>query len=256
MQLPSIAGTSIVAFVLVLSRVGGLFLFAPVFSSRMIPSQVKLLAAGAIAFALTPIAVHGQTVPTDPLVFVSLLVKEVLVGLAFAVSIGVISAALQAAGSLLDTLVGFSFAALVDPIDNAQAAVFGQLYALFATMVFLLTGGDQMMIFGLGRSYDLLPLGVLPHSGSLVLLATSGLTQVFTIGLEVAAPVVIALVLTDVAFALVSRAVPQMNVFQVGLPAKVLVGFATFAAALPFVATNLSDRLQELVVQALTTLRV
>jgi flagellar biosynthetic protein FliR len=254
-SLPSIAGTDVVAFVLVLSRVGGLFAFAPVFSSRMIPAQVKLLAAGAIAFALTPLAVHGQTIPTDPLAFVPLLVKEVTVGLAFAVAIGVLSAALQAAGSLLDTLVGFSFAALVDPIDNAQAAVFGQLYALFATMVFLLTGGDQMMIFGLGRSYDLVPLGTLPHTGALAALATNGLVQVFTIGFEVAAPVVIALVLTDVAFALVSRAVPQMNVFQVGLPAKVLVGFATFAAALPFVATNLSDRLQELVVQALTALR-
>jgi len=255
-SLPSIAGTDVVAFVLVLSRVGGLFAFAPVFSSRMIPVRVKLLIAGGISLALTPVAAHGHTLPVDSLAVVPLIIQEVIVGLGFAVAIGVLSAAVQAAGSLLDTLIGFSFAALVDPINNGQAAILGQLYALFATMVLLLTGGDQIMILGLGKSYDLLPIGQMPPTARLAELATSGLGEIFIIGLEIAAPVVIALVLTDVAFALVSRAVPQMNVFQVGLPAKVLVGFATVAASLPFVATNLQDRLQEVVVQALTALRV
>ena len=251
----SLAATDVVGFVLVAARVAPLFAFAPVFSSRMIPAQAKLIAAAAISLALTPIAAHGQRLPVDSLAVAPLVLKEVLVGLAFAVAIGVLSAAVQAAGSLLDTIVGFSFAALVDPIDNAQAAVFGQLYALFATMVFLLTGGDQIMVLGLGKSYELVPLGTVPPAAHLAALATSGLGDVFVIGLEIAAPVVIALALTDIAFALVSRAVPQMNVFQVGLPAKVLVGFATVAASLPFVATHLQERLQQLVVDALTALR-
>jgi flagellar biosynthesis protein FliR len=256
MTLPNVAGTNVVAFVLVLCRVGALFAFAPVFSSKMIPAQVKLLAAGGISLAMTPLAVHGQTVPLDSLAIAPLVVKEILVGVAFAVAIGALSAAVTAAGSLLDTIVGFSFGALVDPIDNAQAAVLGQFYALFATMVFLLTGGDRLMVLGLAKSYDLVPLGQLPATNHLAALATTGLANVLVIALEIAAPVVIALVLTDVAFALVSRAVPQMNVFQVELPAKVLVGFATVAASLPFVAVHLEDRLQEMVVQALTALRV
>jgi flagellar biosynthetic protein FliR len=253
--LPRIAGTDVVAFVLVLSRIGGLFAFAPVFSSRMIPAQVKLLIAGGISLALTPVAMQGQTLPVDSLAIAPLVVKEILVGIAFAVAIGVLSAAVAAAGSLLDTIVGFSFAALVDPIDNAQAAVFGQLYALFATMVFLLTGGDQIMVLGLAKSYDMVPLGSLPPSNHLAALATTGLANVLVIALEIAAPVVIALVLTDIAFALVSRAVPQMNVFQVELPAKVLVGFATVAASLPFVSIHLESWLQQLVVDGLTALK-
>ena len=144
----NVATADIVGFVLVLARVGPLFAFAPVFSSRMIPAQAKLIAAGAMSLALTPLAAHGQRLQVDSLAIAPLALKEVLVGLAFAVAIGVLSAAVQAAGSLLDAIVGFSFAALVDPIDNAQAAVFGQLYALFATMVFLLTGGDQIMVLG------------------------------------------------------------------------------------------------------------
>jgi flagellar biosynthetic protein FliR len=94
----------------------------------------------------------------------------------------------------------------------------------------------------------------MPPAGHLAALATSGLGNVFVIGLEIAAPVVIALALTDIAFALVSRAVPQMNVFQVGLPAKVLVGFATVAASLPFVATHLDGQLEEVVRSALRVL--
>jgi flagellar biosynthetic protein FliR len=255
-DLPSIAGVKVVAFILVLSRVGPLFAFAPIFSSRMIPVRVKLIAAGAISFALMPTALQGQKLPVDSLAVAPLVVKEALVGVAFAVAIGTLSAAVQAAGSLLDTMVGFSFAALVDPINNFQAAIFGQLFALFATVVFLATGGDQVMIMGLGKSYDVIPLGQLPSATHLAALATTGLAQIFVIGLEIAAPVVIAVVLTDVAFGLVSRAVPQMNIFQVGLPAKVLVGFASVAAALPFVAQNLEGRMTDFVFQALTALKV
>jgi flagellar biosynthetic protein FliR len=254
--LPQIAAKDVVAFVLVLGRVGPLFLLAPVFSSRMLPARVKLILAGAIAFVMTPIAMHGQPIPADSLQIAPLMVKEVTIGLAFSLSIGVLAAAVQAAGGLLDTLVGFSFGALIDPFDNSPAAVLGQVYSIFATMIFLLTGGDQIMVMGLAKSYDLVPLGHVPTASHLAALATTGLAQLFVVALEIAAPVVIALLLADIAFALVSRAVPQMNVFAVGTPAKVLIGFATVSASLPFLATHLEDQLQSFVLQALTAMKV
>ena len=185
---------------------------------------------------LTPIAMHGQNVPADSLQVAPIMIKEVTIGLAFSLAIGILAAGVQAAGGLLDTLVGFSFGALIDPFDNSPAAILGQLYSIFATMIFLLTGGDQIMVLGLAKSYDIVPLGGVPTTSHLAALATTGLAQVFVVALEIAAPVVIALLLADIAFALVSRAVPQMNVFAVGTPAKVLIGFATVAASLPFLA--------------------
>ena len=249
--LPQIASAQIVGFMLVMARIGPLFMLAPVFSSRMIPGRVRAMVAMAIALVLAPVANHGQHLPTDSLAVTPLFVKEVTVGLAFALAVGVLASAVQAAGSLLDTLVGFSFGALIDPFDNSPAAILGQLYSIFATMIFLLTGGDHIMIMGLAKSYDIVPLGKVPAVSHLAALATTDLTSVLVVGLEIAAPVMIALLLADIAFALVSRAVPQMNVFAVGLPAKVLIGFATVAASLPFLATHLQDQLQEFVLRAL-----
>jgi flagellar biosynthesis protein FliR len=255
-QLPSIASDEVVAFLLVMARVGGLFLLAPIFSSKFLPARAKLIAAGAISVALTPVALQNQKLPGDPLDVSALFVKEIGIGLAFALALGALAAAVQAAGSLLDTLSGFSFGAVLDPISGVQASVFAQLYGIFATLIFVLTGGDHVMILGLARSYDLVPLGSLPGTGQLAALATAGLAQVFFIGLEIAAPVVIALLLADAAFGLVARAVPQMNVFVVGLPAKVILGFLVVGTTLPFVSSHLQADLQQTVFQALEALRI
>jgi flagellar biosynthesis protein FliR len=249
--LPRVAGAHLVAFVLVIARVGPLFLLAPVFSARMIPARAKLIAAGAIAVALTPLAEHGQKLPSDVLGVGGLVLKEALVGVAFAFVLAAIGAAVQAGASLLDTLIGFSFASLVDPITNMSNAILGQVYALFTALVFVVTGGDHIMIMGLAKSYELVPLSAAPDPGQLGATGFAALASVFTIGLEIAAPAVIALVVADAAFAIVARAVPQMNVFIVGLPAKILLGFATVAASLPYVSMHVQDDLANAVMTAL-----
>ncbi len=254
-SLPHVAATELVGFVLVLCRVGGLFLLAPIFSGRMIPAQIKLLVAGVIAFALLPLVTHHQRIPTG-IEMLPLALKETLIGLGIALSIGIVGAGIQLAASVLDTTIGFSFAALVDPLTQNQSAVVGQLYSLYSVLVFLMIGGDHLMIEGLAASYRLVPLGTVPSASQFGALAAHDLTALFVIGLQVAAPVLIALGLVDVALALVSRAVPQMNVFIVGLPAKILVGFGAIAASLPFVTGHLQDELQQAVFDALGALKV
>jgi len=255
LALPNLASAQLMGFMLVLARVGGLFLLAPGFSSRMIPVRAKLMLAFAISLALMPIATHGQHIPSDTGLVVTLLLKELLVGIAFAMPLAVLGAAVSAGAGLIDTIIGFSFAAQIDPISNQQNAVLAQFYSLFATMIFMVTGGDQIMIQGLATSYRLLPVGKTPSINALAASAPAGLERVFVIGLEISAPVVIALVISDAAFGLVSRAVPQMNVFFVGLPAKIMLGFAVIGASLPFVAAHLTDEMQNSVVQALEILK-
>lgn len=246
-----LVGDNLVAFVLVLTRVGPLFALAPIFSARMIPVRAKLIAAGAISLALAPLASHGQKLPTSAPLLAQLFFKEALVGFAFALVLSAIGAAVQSGASLLDSIIGFSFASLVDPITNMQNAVLGQVYAMFTALVFVVTGGDQIMIMGLAKSYQLVPLSGFPDPASLGAMGLTALAQVFVIGLEVAAPAVIALLVADAAFAIVARAVPQMNVFIVGLPAKILLGFATVGASLPFVAVHVQNDLQDAVMTAL-----
>jgi flagellar biosynthetic protein FliR len=171
-------------------------------------------------------------------------------------AIGAIVAAVQAAAGLLDAVIGFSFAAIVDPITNLQNGILGQFYSMFTVMVLITTGGDHFIVEGMAASYRAVPLDAYPSLNTLTGLAMSGFATVFVMGLEIIAPVLIAIVIVDAAFALVTRAVPQMNVFIVGLPAKIVTGFAVLAASLPFVATHLQSELESTVRTALIGLGV
>jgi flagellar biosynthetic protein FliR len=253
-QIPGVAYSSILAFVLVATRMGTLFAVAPVLSSKLIPTKIKMVAVLAISFVVMPMATKGQTISTDPATIVGLAAKEAATGLAFALSLACIAAAVNFGAFLIDTVVGFSFASLVDPINNQPQAIFGQVYAMFTSMVFLATGGDQLMLGGIARSYELIPLGQMPSTARMAALATHDLGTIFVIGLEVAAPVVMALFVSDAALAIVSRSVPQMNVFVVGLAPKIILTFAIVAASLPFVANHVENSLQATVMGTLHVL--
>ena len=246
----------VAGFFLVLARVSPLFLLAPMFSSKSIPGRVRAIVAVGISFGLAGIVARGTTVPLEPILFAGLLLKELLVGLAYAFTLGALFAAITAAGSLLDTLIGFSYGALVDPVTGNQASVLSNVYTLVGVMVFIAIGGDGWVIRGLAESYELVPLLDAPALGSLVGGAQEAFASVLTSALKICAPVLLALVLTDAAFGVVSRVVPQLNVFAVGFPAKVAVGLVLIGVTLPFVAGFISDELQRSVSQALGALKV
>jgi flagellar biosynthesis protein FliR len=245
-------------FALVLARIAPLFLLAPLFSSKTIPGRARTLVALALAVGITPIAVEASSgsLPPDVLGLAGLLVKETLVGTAFAFALGALFAALSAAGAVLDTLVGFSFGALVDPVTGVQSSILSQLYQMVGVLVFIAIGGDAWVIQGIARTYEAVPLLEAPHIGSLVQGAQVAFSGLFTAALQIAAPVLLALVITDAGLGVVSRVVPQLNVFAVGFPAKVAVALLLVGASMPFVAGWLADELQRSVAAALQALRV
>ena len=233
-------------FILVLARITPLFVLAPIFSSRMIPTRAKGVAAVALAIGMAPVAMAGseRKVPTDVFPLAELAVKELLIGLAFAFAVGVVFQAMSIAGSFLDTLVGYSFGSLVDPITGNQSPVLSQVYSLVGVMIFIAIGGDGWMIKGLAETYDLVPLLAFPSMGALVGGANAAFVNIFISALQIAAPVLIAVTITDAAFGIVSRVSPQMNVFAVGMPAKILVALLILGASLPFVAGFVDDSLR------------
>jgi flagellar biosynthetic protein FliR len=254
--LKQIGEQHVAGFFLVLARVGPLFVLAPLFSSKMVPMRARGVAAVALAVGLSPLALKDGKVPTDAMSLAGLIGKEALVGFAFAFAIAVLFAAVSVAGSFLDTLIGFSFGGLVDPVNGNQSSVLSQLYTLVGVMVFIAIGGDTWMIQGLAKTYDLVGITQMPAIGTLVGGAQHTFSTIFISAVELAAPVLIALIITDAGFGVVSRVMPQLNVFAVGFPAKILVGFLIVAASLPFVAGWIGNQLQQSVMQALQTLRV
>jgi flagellar biosynthetic protein FliR len=254
--LAQFGGAQSAGFILVLARVSPLFVMAPLFSSRQVPVRVRTVVACGLAIGMTPLAMHGQHVPNDVLELFGLVLKELLVGLAFALSISLLFAAISSAGALLDMLVGFSFGAIVDPLTGNQSAVLTQVYGLVALAVFVAIDGTSWVVGGLARTFDLVPLTAAPDIASLATGVVATFTTIFASALEVAAPVLIACVITDVAFGVVTRVVPQLNVFAVGFPVKIVVGLLVVGASLPFVSGWISDQLQLSVAQALQTIKL
>lgn len=243
-------------FFLVLARLSPLFVLAPLFSSRLIPRRVRAVIAVALAIGLTPVVVGDQRITLDLLDYVGLLLKELLIGLAFAFVLGALFAAVTVAGSFVDTLIGFSFGALVDPINGTNTTVLAQLYTMLGVMVFIAIGGEAWVLGGFARTYDIIGVQELPSLGALVAGADDAFVGIFFAAVQIAGPIMLALILTDAAFGLVSRVVPQLNVFAVGFAAKLVVGLILLGVTLPFVGGWLADEVQTSVSEALKTLQL
>jgi len=252
--LAQFGANQVAGFLLVLGRIGPLFALAPLFSSRSIPLRAKGICAVGLTVGIAPIALAGREIPLELMAYTELMLKEILVGLAFAFALAALFAAVSTAGSFIDTLIGFSYGALVDPVTGNQSAVLTQAYILVGIAVLIAIGGDQLMVKGLARSYDLVALLEMPSLAGLVSGVQNAFSQVFLSALELAAPVVLAIVITDAAFGVVSRVVPQLNVFAVGFPAKVTVGLLIIGVSLPFTAGWMADELNRSVSTALQSL--
>jgi flagellar biosynthesis protein FliR len=254
--LDKLAGNELAGFILVLARVTPLFFIAPLFSSQMIPARVRGIIAVGITIGLTPIAMHGQHVPSAPMALAGLVIEGLLTGLGFAFTLAMLMAAIESAGSLIDVVSGFSYGSLINPMNGQNSAVISRFYSLIGTLIFLIIGGDAWTLRGLDRTFTLVPLTQGPRISSLVGGAEHVFTGVFAAALEIAAPVLVALLITDVAFGVVSRVVPQLNVFAVGFPTKVAVALLVVGASLPFFANWISNQLTVSVGAALGALHV
>ena len=244
----------VIGFFLVLARLAPLFVIAPLFSSTMVPAQVRGIIGVALAIGLTPIAMHGHVIPSDPLTVGGLLAVNLLVGLAFAYAVSVVFAAVTAAGSLLDLVSGFSYGAVIDPFDGNQGGVLTNFYSLVGLALFVAIGGDAWTLRGIGRTLTLVPLTSAPRIATLTGGAVTAFGSLFISALEVAAPALLALLVTDVAFGLVSRVVPQLNMFAVGFPLKVGVALLIVGVALPFLGGFMSNQIFSAVTTALQSL--
>jgi flagellar biosynthesis protein FliR len=247
---------TIVGFFLVLSRVSPLFLLAPPFNSTMVPMRARAIIATGIAVGLSPLALHGQHIPGEAMQIIELVLKEVIIGLGFAMAIACLFAAVDTAGSLIDSQIGLSYGSLINPVDNTQSGSMSQLYSMVGILVFIVIDGESWVIRGLAKTYELVPMLELPSLSKLTASVASAFSGIFGAALEVAAPVMLALILTDVAFGVVSRVVPQLNIFAVGFPVKIIVGLLVVAAALPFMGGWFYDQLQRSVETGLSGIGV
>ncbi|MDA8146720.1 MAG: flagellar biosynthetic protein FliR [Thermaerobacter sp.] len=216
---------------LAILRVGGFFLAAPVFGSGVVPLWVRTALSLVVGMALAPLS-HGP-VPTALLPYLLAAGKEVLVGLGMGYVVNLLLAGVQYAGGLLDLQMGFGLSQVLNPAMGAPAPVLTNLLYFVALVLFIVSGGLESLLLALGASFRLLPLGA-AHlgAGTLPLFIGWG-ADIFTLGLSLAMPVLAVLLILNLALGILSRAVPQLNVFILGMPLQAAFGLLILLVSLP-----------------------
>jgi flagellar biosynthetic protein FliR len=225
-------------FLLVFVRMTGLFVVAPVFGRRNIPTYFKIGFSFFMALILVNTsAVQAVQYDDTILAYVLLVIKEFMVGLAMGFTAYVVITAVYVAGEIIDMQVGFSIANVMDPISNVQIPMTSNVYFIISMLLFLAMDGHHMLIKALFDSFASLPLGTASFDASLADGLMNVFATVFATGFKIAAPVVAAVLVTDIALGTISRMVPQLNIFVIGMPLKILMGLLVLMVTIPaFVA--------------------
>ena len=227
-----LAGVRLVAF----------FVIAPPFSYRAFPGTVKVILGLGLAIGVAPrVAVGYEALDTGP--FLLALLTQLVVGLSLGFLVFLVFAAVQSAGALIDLFGGFTLAQAFDPQSQVNGAQFTRLFQMTALALLFTSGGYQLIVGGLVRSFDAVPLtGTFAVDGLASMLVTA-MSQMFLATLQIAGPLVVVLFLADVGLGLLTRVAPALNAFQMGFPIKigltVLFAGALFMA-LPSVVSSLT----------------
>jgi flagellar biosynthesis protein FliR len=223
----------LIGTLLVALRLAPVFLFAPVFGMFRVPNQMRLMLLLGLAFLLT---LSLNLNPSAPLAHGSLLsaaMGELLVGAAIASGLLVAFAAFSFAGRLLDLQIGLGVATLFDPVTRAATPFIGTLLGMMAVMAFYGVDGHHWVMRSFAFSFEQVPLGQgITKLDVTVLVAQGGL--IFSYGLALIAPVVFVLFLIDMGMSVLSRTMPQMNIFFLGIAIKVLAGFVLLAISVRY----------------------
>ncbi|MEN6521611.1 MAG: flagellar biosynthetic protein FliR [Armatimonadota bacterium] len=228
-------------FVLVLVRTAGIFTMTPIFGASQIPVQIRLGIALTLTMVFMPLCTSSThaLLAVDVLPMALLIAKEALIGLVIGFVVMLVFAAIQSAGDYIDLVAGFNFATMFDPVTGTQTALAGRFHSILAGMLFFAINAHHIFLSGVADSFRLIPVGQMSLNPVVATGAVDLFVGLFTIAIRIAAPVVAAVFLADVAMAVISRAMPQMNILMAGLPLKLGVGLVGMLIALP-VAVALS----------------
>ncbi|MFB5660550.1 flagellar biosynthetic protein FliR [Alteribacillus sp. HJP-4] len=221
-------------FLLVVVRVLAFFTTMPLFTYRTIPATFKVglgvFFAFIIVFTIEPLELEMNST------YFLLIFKELLVGLSIGLLAAILIYAVQVAGMFLDIVFGFLVANVIDPQTGAQSPLLGGYLYTFALLFLIVIDGHHLILDGIYYSYEYIPVDqvFLPFGNEAVAVhILESFSTMFMIAFQMSFPIVGSLFLVDIALGMMSRAVPQMNVFVVGLPLKIFVGLPLLMISMP-----------------------
>ena len=233
------------SFLWPLVRVAALFTSAPILSARQFPVRTRIALALLVTWVIVP------TLPQPPVVDVFsydafvIMLQQVLIGVSMGFMLQMVFAALVFGGQVTAYSMGLGFASMVDPQNGTQVPVISQYYVILATLVFLILNGHLILIEMVTDSFHTLPVAMDGISRHSFYQLVGWASQMFFTGLLIALPVIAALLMVNLGMGIIMRATPQLNIFAVGFPITILLGFVLMAITLPNVLALFSDLLNE-----------
>src|ERR1700710_2975718 len=227
--LPALAA----AFMLVFARIGAMVMLLPGFGETNIPVRIKLAIALALTLIILPLhraAYHVDMQSMAPLGVV--MVHEIIIGVVLGATARVTLSALAGAGSVIAQQLGLSFVTAVDPTQGQQGLLIGNFLTILGLTLLFATDSHHLVIAALNESYRIFSPGEVMSSGDVAALATRAFAAAFKIGMQLSAPFLVFGLVFNIGLGVLARLMPQMQVYFVGVPLSIMVGFLIFALVL------------------------
>ncbi|MFD2670088.1 flagellar biosynthetic protein FliR [Marinicrinis sediminis] len=223
-------------FLLVFCRITSFFVVAPIYSSRGVPIQFKIGFSIFVAL-FTFFTLSIETSVSWDLLIIPLILKEVLIGLLLGFVAYLFFMVVQISGSFVDMQMGFGIANVIDPMTGTQSPVLGNFKFFIMTLIFLAMNGHHLLLRGIMQSYEWVPIDhkifQSIEDGTISAFLVESFTLVFASAFQMTAPLIAALFLTDVALGILAKTAPQFNIFVVGIPLKIIVGYVMLLLLVP-----------------------
>lgn len=221
------------------ARILAMISVAPLFGHRSVPVTVKVGLGLLLSVAVAP----GLPALPDVVPFsgdgLLLLVQQMLIGFALGFAMRLVFAAVELTGELAALSMGLSFSTFFDPLSQSQASSISQFFGWLALMVFIAANLHLALLTTLAKSFVALPISAAPMgTGPFRLLAGYG-GQIFALGLQLALPIIAALLVTNLALGILNKAAPQLNLFGIGFPVTLGTGFLMISVVLPYLSAPL-----------------
>ena len=224
------------SFLVLISRIGGIVAAFPMLGGRTVPHQIKIALVLMLGVALSPL-IRLPPLSQDAFEMTAGLASELLIGLVIGLAVRLVFGALEVAGDLLGVQMGFGAVQLLDPMTAQQSSVISEYFRIIAMLVFLSLNAHMVVVGAIVSSYDAIPPFGARLSSALGEEVLQLSQHMFVVALQLAAPVLVVMILINVLLAMLGRAVAQINVFVLSFPITILSGLLVLGLALPYTVT-------------------
>ncbi len=218
------------AFMLTFARVGTLVMLMPGIGEQMIPARARLAMALLLTLVLFPLTRTLLPAGGTPPAVIGLLIGEIAVGLVLGLSVRMVVGALQTAGNIVAQQLGLAFAMSVDPAMGGQQAAIGNFLTLLGITLIFAADLHHLAIMAIRDSYAFLPPAGVPEMGDAAMLAMKAVARGFALAVQIAAPFIVFGILFNLGLGVLSRLMPQLQVFFLAMPATILIGMLVLLA--------------------------